>query len=741
MSSDAPASNSNDTSTTKAPPSVVPAKPDASASNSNDTSTTKSPPSVVPAKPDVSAQSPAASAAPAGSVPVDVTKDLSAEFSNPDAHTPSTVAGATRSSNDTTHTPPADLTPPNASPGSSNAPTKTPVATVSPNVSTLISPLKDSAHEATVHAPPVVLKGQLIDILASRFQHDFHAPDGRSDELRLFSEDDEQSLASGQAAYREAARHIAAVGLGTTAVSNAPVDAVALLSSVVGVDSVSAQNVLMSRSAGPINVDLLKDTPPGDRDAIRREYERIQALPATQRDGWALLLYTMECTALTNAKSQGGMVCDEGPVGAGPGKQDGYASERAALVLPTLAFRDSSSRDWAIAMVTGAPLVDDVPSPLAYLEYSHAVARAFLSDACFERVNEVLVAVDELSQRIEQPTQMGSPSDLPHVCLSALMNMLLSCKAELSLSCQRAPLCKASRSPLPLSGTPNGMVTQLYAEAARLRLAGYSIKPILDAISTAETTRSVLAVKFAELPPTAPKELPYGIHVLGSVLNRQRFNKDGNHRLVHSFMSSAAMHHAEQPRDDLVVTGLHYKSQLALAAIERDARSETAESVRVKMQQHVSAMLAATQALVDPGLAMRDDTRFIDRSEALYKTVKHLDYHSLVACAFYAITGGPSTPYATYMNTLRSRDTSYLPMLRQASLAAPVFQVGEVVRYRTQDNPNDTFGGTIVGTEQDNQNRLVYRVQNPFQRGTTTQVYPDQIFNHTRTGVNMHHIR
>ena len=583
-------------------------------------------------------------------------------------------------------------------------------------------------------------RGQLIDILASRFQNDFRAPSGRNDELRIYAEGDEQSLASGQASYREAARHIAAIGLGTTAVSSAPVDAVALLSSVVGTDSVSAQNVLMSRSAGPINIDLLKDTPPGDRDAIRTEYERIQSEPAAQRDGWALLLYIMECTALTNAKTRGGMVCDEGPVGAGPGAQDGYASERAALVLATLAFRDSSCKDSAIAMVTGEALVDDVPSPLAYLEYSHVVARAFLSDACFERVKEVLASIDELHRQIER-SQPDASDDLPHIRLSALINMLLSCKAELSLACQRAPLCKASRSPLPLSGTPDGMVAQLYTEAARLRLAGYSIKPILDAISTAETTRSALAVQFAELPPTAPKELPYGIHVLGSVLNRQDFSKTDNHRLVHSFITSAVIHHAEQPRDDLVVTGMHYKSQLVLAVIERDARSETAESIQTKMQQHVSAMLAAVQTLVDPGLAMRDDTKFDTRAAALHQTVKQLDYHSLVACAFYALTGGPHTPYAVYMNTLRSRDTSYLPMLRQASLAAPVFQVGEVVRYRSQDNPNDTFGGTIVGIEHDNQNRLVYNVQNPFQQGVTTRVYPEQIFSHTRTGVNMHHIR
>lgn len=557
---------------------------------------------------------------------------------------------------------------------------------------------------ADTAAPPRhVRHQQLVDMLTARYRDDRHAS-ATAAQLELYDAEDAKARQAARLAFAEAVRHVTAVAHGTTAVSNTPPPAAALLARTANISDARAQEVLLMRAPGPINIDLLTNNEPGVAAAVSSEYQRIMSQPAEARDGWALLLYVLESVAANDATARGGMVCDVGPVGAGEAVQDGHASERASLVLVTLAFRDSKWKAWATALVAGTPLdAWQSPTPVGYLAHSFRVARAFASDAAFERVRALRAQITDLLKR------PYNKDHLYHIQACAALNTVMCCHAELVLACQRAPLCTASASTaLPDVSRDDTLGSALYAHAARLRLAGYSIKPILDLMSHVQVVRAKLAAMYVELPPSAPDALLYGLHVLGAM--RLELAGKRSTSLADLFVAEACAHYANRPRDGFVTCGIHVTDGFRAGEYERDAVSKDRATIEREVEESSAAVSAATQSLVERGVPARDDVEREGRVRTLQDAILLLYERSIQMAAVYA-TADRNGVYAQYMESLRARDTSYRPVLRRQIDRAPqIYDTHTQLEFR--DSLNRRHIGTVHSHFYINQ-ELHYRIHVP----------------------------
>ena len=565
--------------------------------------------------------------------------------------------------------------------------------------------------------PPVnVSHQQLVDMLNARYRGSVHGSI-ISDEtpLTLYDTGHTVGQEAAKLAFVEAVRHVTAVAHGTTAVSNTPPSAAALLARIVGISDTRAQEILLMRAPGPINIDLLTHNEPGVEPAVAAEYQRILAQPTEARDGWALLLYVLESVAAGDAAARGGTVCDVGPSGAGPAVQDGHASERAALVLATLAFRDSKWSAWATALVMGAPLeAQQSPTPVGYLAHSFRVARAFASDAAFERVTTLRTKINALVDTEYNKTQ------LYQIQACAALNTVMCCHAELVLACQRAPLCaKSSSTALPDTSRDDILGSALYAHAARLRLAGYSIKPILDLMSQVQVVRARLASMYVELPPSAPDALLYGLHVLGAM--RIAAADKGSASLTGLFVAAACAHFADRPRDGFVTCGISRADNISAGNFERRAASKDRAAIEYEVHESSAAVSAATQALVERGVPARDAKERAKRVQALHEAVMMLYERSIEAAAVYA-AADRTGPHAQYMESLRARDTGFRPILQRRMDEGPrVYDTNTLVQFR------DSFGQRNIGTiaSHDRANgELIYHLHVQDATGTRLEEVP-----------------
>lgn len=475
------------------------------------------------------------------------------------------------------------------------------------------------------------------------------------------------------------------------------------------------------RSPPHFRAQLLREAP-GDSTVIQREYRRLVAAPADQRDSTALLIYICESHALA-VEQQGQQMCTAGPLAVGPTVEgDGAASERALMASVIASFRDRGWGRFAAALMMDAPFASGtLAAPLPIYTYLHAVTTAFVCDAAYERANLLIAATDHYIQLVKGGapviTVSSSGVQVPsQLCLVGLINMILAAANEFELACRRVRLCSQYQLQIPSSSSSGWLPgeTALYQAAERLRQEQYSTDVIQKAIRSVTEAKVTLQMKYFELPPMCDTALERGVYAVGCTAIEMTL-AGVRDSLAVSYLTNLAAREAREAwtKAHLYTVGLLPKSgvmvdkqggfsptgELVTNATARTT-AQTTDDIR---QTSASIASAISQLATDriPGRAA------LDKDEAfktLASVTMDLHQHCVTQCFADAQKSGPIWRWKErVLGAIKSNPQSPLYILLSnggvgvKNLDAPQIPPQSLVSIRGEDRASITGHGTVVG--------------------------------------------
>ena len=309
--------------------------------------------------------------------------------------------------------------------------------------------------------------------------------------------------------------------------------------------------VLTSRGPGSdTSVQWLQRTPPNRPSELADEVKRMIDLRDDSNDGTALIIYAQESLAEL-ADRKVAFDEDRGDARAAdprcsasaiilPYVDDGCASDRAALLLAALSFRDRTLAQCAADIIANVRFRAAPAEPLAALKHTHSLGTTALSDAAFDRVGILRKAARAALDRIVRRGGGNGAQCIPqgeggpwHAL--ALARMIVSSTVELQLACMRSRDCDKDgviedrdtvpkgeggtdeRSAAALQRLDQRFGTSLAPTWRSLHGAGYNTSVLDAAASDASNIMSATAQAFIPLPPVTTKELRIGLHAHGAL--------------------------------------------------------------------------------------------------------------------------------------------------------------------------------------------------------------------------------